>query len=211
MKKLISLVLLVALTACNGQEAKYVEGKHYTKVSETASAKPEVREYFSFYCPHCLRYEPLMQDLARSLPEGVTFEKNHVDFLRAASPEIQFDITKALAVAKQLPQKERLIAAIFKEIQGQGRPITSPDDLRRIFVTNGVDGELFDKKFKSDAVNAEAKKQKKNQDDLVAKRALTGVPTVVVNGKYRVNPSELDQSDFVNDYKKLVIHLSQMD
>ncbi|TKB46614.1 thiol:disulfide interchange protein DsbA/DsbL [Thalassotalea mangrovi] len=211
MKKLMSLFLVTALAAFSSQAAKYVEGKHYTIVSETASATPEVREYFSFYCPHCLRFEPFMQDLARSLPEGVTFEKNHVDFLRAASPEVQFDITKALVVAEQLPQKERLIGAIFNEIQVQRRPITSPDDIRKIFVMNGVDGEQFDKMFKSFAVNSQAKKQKKNQDDLVAKRALTGVPTVVVNGKYRVNASELDKADFLNDYKNIVIYLSQMD
>ncbi|QDO99958.1 thiol:disulfide interchange protein DsbA/DsbL [Thalassotalea sp. PS06] len=211
MKKLVSLFLVTALAAFGSQAVeKYVEGKHYTKVSDTASAKKEVREYFSFYCPHCLRFEPFMQDLARSLPEGVSFEKNHVDFLRAASEEVQFNITKALVVAEQLPQKNQLIGAIFNEIQVQQRPITSEADIRKIFVMNGVDGEKFDKMFKSFSVNSQAKKQKKNQDDLVAKRALTGVPTIVVNGKYRVNANELDRSDFLNDYKNLVIYLSQM-
>ncbi|TLU65713.1 thiol:disulfide interchange protein DsbA/DsbL [Thalassotalea litorea] len=211
MKKLITLFLVTALAAFSSQAAKYVEGKHYTKVSETASAKPEVREYFSFYCPHCLRFEPFMQDLARSLPEGVSFEKNHVDFLRAASEQVQFDITKALVVAEQLPQKNQLIGAIFNEIQVQRRPITSQEDIRKIFVMNGVEGEKFDKLFKSFAVNSQAKKQKKNQDDLVAKRALTGVPTIVVNGKYRVNANELDRADFLTDYKNIVVYLSQLD
>ena len=93
MKKIqqLFMVLLVPLfafsiTAC---AEKYTEGKQYTKVNETISAKAEVREYFSFYCPHCLRFEPFMETVKKNLPEGVKFERNHVDFLRAASPEIQ--------------------------------------------------------------------------------------------------------------------------
>ena len=35
----------------------------------------------------------------------------------------------------------------------------------------------------------------KHQNDLVKRRALTGVPTVVVNGKYRIEASMVDNSN----------------
>lgn len=187
--------------------ANYEEGKHYTMVSETASAKPEVREYFSFYCPHCLRFEPFMKDLAKSLPEGATFEKNHVDFLRAASPEVQFNITKALVVAESLPQKEQLVASMFDAIQVQRKPLASTSELRALFERSGVDGDKFEKAMASFGVNSKAKQMKKFQDEMAAKGALTGVPTIIVNGKYRVNASELDRANYLSDYKNLVLHL----
>lgn len=206
MKKLASLLvmLLMPLMACS---ADYTEGKQYTKVSEDITAKPEVREYFSFYCPHCLRFQPFMESVEKQLPEGVTFEQNHVDFLRAASPQIQQLLSKGVVVAEQLGMKAKLTDAVFNYLQVQRAVITSEKDLRNIFVLNGADGDKFDKLMTSFSVNSKAKLMKKNQDYFSKKGALTGVPTVIVNGKYRINNAELDKDNFEQDYKKLITYL----
>ena len=211
MKKIqqLFMVLLVPLfafsiTAC---AEKYTEGKQYTKVNETISAKAEVREYFSFYCPHCLRFEPFMETVKKNLPEGVKFERNHVDFLRAASPEIQAKLTKSVVVAEQLGMDDKLVGAIFNYIQVQRASITSEKDIRNIFVLNGVDGDKFDKLMKSFSVSSKAKSMKKNQDVMSKKGALKGVPTIIVNSKYRINNQELDENNFEQDYQNLIKHL----
>ena len=196
MKKLFAGLLVALLVPFFANAANYEEGKQYTKVSEKASKKPEVREYFSFYCPHCLRFEPFFAGVKKQLPEGVTFERNHVDFLQFTSPEIQFLLTKALVTAQQLKVEEKVVAAIFNYIQVQRASVSSDKDIRNIFVINGVDGEKFDKAFNSFAVNSKAKLMKKNQDELAKKRALSGVPAVFVNGKYRINVDKLDRNNF---------------
>lgn len=205
-KKIAGLMMLVALPFTI-MAADYEEGKHYTQVNNKASSKPEVREYFSFYCPHCLRFEPFFAGVKKTLPEGVKFQRNHVDFLRFTTPEIQFMLTKALVVAQQLKMEEKLVAAIFNYLQVQRASITSEKDIRNVFVLQGADGEKFDKLFKSFAVNSQAKLMKKNQDELVRKRALTGVPAVVVNGKYRINADKLDRNNFEQDYANLIKYL----
>jgi thiol:disulfide interchange protein DsbA len=208
MQQLFMVLLMplfaLSITAC---AEKYTEGKQYTEVNETVSAKAEVREYFSFYCPHCLRFEPFMETVKNSLPEGVKFERNHVDFLRAASPKIQAMLTKSVVVAEQLGMGNKLVNAVFNYIQIQRAVITTEKDIRNIFVLNGADGEEFDKLMKSFSVNSKAKSMKKNQDTMSKKRALTGVPTIIVNGKYRVNSSELDKDNFEQDYRDLILHL----
>ena len=211
MKKIFASLLMVMLLPFAAQAANYQEGKHYTKVSEQLSKKPEVREYFSFYCPHCLRFEPFFANVKKNLPEGVSFERNHVDFLRFTTPEIQFMVTKALATAQQLKVEDKMAAAIFNYLQVQRGAITEAKDIRNIFVLNGVDGAAFDKAFKSFSVNSKAKLMQKMQNDLVKKRALTGVPAVVVNGKYRINADKLDRNNFEQDYIKLVKYLSSLD
>jgi thiol:disulfide interchange protein DsbA len=207
MKKIISLFLVILLTPLAAFAAQYQAGEHYTVVNENLSSKPEVREYFSYYCPHCMKFEPFMQDLKKGLPEGVKFEKNHVDFLRAASPEVQFSLTKASVVADQLGQEYKLSGAIFNYIHKQRAAFTSEKDIRNVFVLNGVDGEKFDKLMKSFSINSKAKQMKKKQDYFSGKGVLTGVPTIIVNDKYRVNADKLDRNDFVNDYKNLVHYL----
>jgi thiol:disulfide interchange protein DsbA len=203
------LVILMPLLAfsMSATAAQYTEGKQYSKVNETLSKKVEVREYFSVYCPACFRFEPFMHTVKKSLPENVSFERNHVDFLRGASPKIQQLITKAIVVAEQFDNTDKLIGAIFNYVQVQKAVITSEKDLRNIFVLNDADGAKFDKLMKSFTVNSRAKSLKKNQDTMSKKGALKGVPAIIVNGKYRINAQELDRKNFEQDYQNLIKYL----
>ncbi|WP_440877540.1 thiol:disulfide interchange protein DsbA/DsbL [Thalassotalea sp. PLHSN55] len=210
MKKFISLMVIMMMPLFV-QAAPYTEGKQYTKVSEVQSKKPEVREYFSFYCPHCRSFEPLVAQVKKQLPEGVTFEYNHVDFLRGASPQIQQLLSKGLVVAQQLGMEKKLMTAMFNYIQVQRASITSEKDLRNVFVLNGADGEEVDKLMKSFSVNNKAKSMKRHQEKLTKTRAITGVPTIVVNGKYRINNGALDRKNVEQDLNNLVQHLLTLD
>lgn len=211
MKKLFAGLMVALLVPFFANAADYQEGKQYTKVSEKLSKKPEVREYFSFYCPHCLRFEPFFAGVKKQLPQGVKFERNHVDFLQFTTKDIQFMLTKALATAQQLKVEEKVVSALFNYIQVQRASIGSEKDIRNIFVINGVDGAAFDKTFKSFAVNSKAKLMQKHQDELSKKRALTGVPAVFINGKYRINVDKLDRNNFEQDYNNLVKYLLELD
>lgn len=206
MKKLVSLFAMFVLPVA-AFAADFTEGKHYTKVSEQLSAKAEVREFFSFYCPHCFQFEPFMANLKKKLPADVKFEMNHVDFLRAASPKVQQSLTKAVVVAHKMGLEKSVIGAIFNYIHVQKAVFTSEKDIRNVFVLNGADGEKFDKLMKSFGVSSQAKAMKKLQEEYSRKGALSGVPTVIVNGKYRVDAKGLDSSNFEQEYNNLVSYL----
>lgn len=210
-RNLVAIVMPLLAFSCFASANDYVEGKQYTKVSEQASSKKEVREYFSVYCPHCLRFEPFMQEVKKNLPADVSFERNHVDFLRGASPKVQHMVTQAIVVAEEMDMADKLVAALFNYVQVQRAVITSEKDIRNIFVLNGADGEKFDKLMKSFSVINKAKSLKKNQDTLAAKGAIKGVPTIFVNGKYRINFAELDKNNFEQDFHKLVKYLTNLD
>ena len=170
-------------------------------MSEVASKKPEVREYFSFYCPHCRSFEPLVADVKKQLPEGVAFEYNHVDFLRGASPQIQQMLSKGLVVAQQLGMEKKLMGALFNYIQVQRATITSEKDIRNVFVLNGAEAAKVDKLMKSFTVNNKAKQMKKHQEKLTKVGGITGVPSIVINGKYRINNGALDKKDPAKRFK----------
>ncbi|MFQ3313430.1 MAG: thiol:disulfide interchange protein DsbA [Colwellia sp.] len=213
MNKILKSLLLMPLLALsvNVAATQYTEGEQYTKVNETVTKKKEVREYFSVYCGHCFKFEPIMHGLKKSLPKDATFERNHVDFLRGASPKIQQMITKSIVVAEQLENSDKLVGAVFNYIHVQKAVITSEKDLRNIFVLNGADGDKFDKLMKSFSVNSKAKSLKKYQENMTAKRVLTGVPTIIVNGKYKVDATKLDKNNFEQDYQNLVKYLLELD
>ena len=202
MSLFIMLLLPLMASATN-----YQEGKHYTVVSEQATKNPEVREFFSFYCPHCLRFEPFMAGVKKQLPAGVKFEYNHVDFLLGASPTMQQTLSKAVVVAEKMGMESKLMGAIFNYIHVKRSVFTSEKDVRKIFVLNGVDGEKFDKLMKSFGVNSNAKQMKKKQNYYSKNRGLTAVPAVIVNGRYRIENLAIDKNNFEEDYNNLVKHL----
>lgn len=187
MKKLLGLFAALVISA-SSFAVELEENVHYQVIDKKSkgTAKPEIKEFFSYYCPHCMTFEPLAKSLKkRADAEGYKFVKSHVDFLRQAGPEIQMMLTKALVTSEKL-NAPQVNDAIFNYIQNQRAAITSEKDVRNLFVINGVDGEKFDKVFNSFAVVAAAKKMKKEQDSLASKRILTGVPTFIVNGKYKI-------------------------
>ena len=62
MKKLFALVATLMLSL-SAHAAQFKEGQHYKVLDLEASSKPTVTEFFSFYCPHCNSFEPIIQQL----------------------------------------------------------------------------------------------------------------------------------------------------
>lgn len=198
---------LFAATAISAQASKFEEGKHYTVISEQGTNKPELREYFSYYCPTCRAYEPYLNDFKKVLPNGVKLEKTHVDFMGHTTPEIQFMLSKGLIIAEKTGVAKKFSSAVFKYLQTDRAKINSEKDVRNLFVLSGGDGAKFDNGMKSFSIVSHAKRNKKIQDKLSNARQLTAVPTMVVNGKYLINSKELDSKNFFSEYTALVAYL----
>lgn len=211
MKKLfvLAMALLLPLTAC--AEAKYEQGKQYDVVADVATSKPEVKEFFSFYCPHCYQFEPIMQSVEHKLPDGTSFKKMHVDFLRAASPELQEALTRAYVVADFQHQGDKIAMAFFNRIHRDRAGFANADDIRQLMLINDFDAATYDKALKSFSVNSAVKQMKKEQTELSDRRILTGVPMLLVNGKYRINLAELDKKNVEQDLQNLIAFLLAKD
>ncbi len=206
MKKILIACAMMILSL-SASAVQYQEGKHYTVVSDRATSKPELREYFSFYCPACRGFESYLSDFKKALPADGSFEKTHVDFMGHTSEEIQFMLGQALVVAEKTGVAEKFSPAIFNHLQTQRATISTKDDIRNVFVLNGGDGDKFDKGFNSFSVVSQTKRNKKVQDKLSVARHLTSVPTFVVNGKYLINAKALDRNNFLVEYKNLIAYL----
>ena len=204
MKKWLFLALTAALSV-SVQAADLTEGKQYVVVEgQQQSAQPEVLEFFSFYCPHCYYFETqfhIPQKISESLPEGTPFKQYHVDFLGRQSE----NLTRAWALAIAIKAEEKVKLPLFKA--AQANTLSSMNDIRQIFIDNGISAEQFDGGINSFAVSGLVAKQQ----NLVEKYQLRGVPDFYVNGKYRVNTEGLarDEKGFVAEYVETVKGLLQ--
>jgi thiol:disulfide interchange protein DsbA len=205
MKKIVLalfMTLLLPLQACAQEQWK--EGEHYLVISDEATETPQINEYFSFWCPHCFNFEPLVAKIKSKMGKDVEFQKVHVNFMGFTSPEVQDDATRAMMVARALKKDDAMIQAIFKSIHVQKSPVTSIKDLKNIFIANGVEAAEFDKLVSSFGVNSML--QKNNQLITKYRKHLSGVPNFIVNGKFQAKfTRDMTNDDIVN----LIVWLSK--
>ena len=174
--------------------ADYQEGVHYTVINDgPGSAKPEITEFFSFYCGHCYNFsKTVLPKIEKTLPEGVAFNQAHVEFI---GREMGVEMSRAFAIAHQLKVEKKIEAAIFDAIHEKKQRFTNLNDIRLLFIANGVEGKDFDAAANSFMVNAQMSKMKR--DTTNAK--ISGVPSLVVNGKYRVETGAIKSYDELLD------------
>jgi thiol:disulfide interchange protein DsbA len=198
---LIGLAILMPLQAC--AQERWQEDTHYTVISEQATEKKEVLEFFSFWCPHCFSFEPIVKNMKSKLADDVEFKKVHVNFMGFTSAAIQDEATKAMMVAKALKKSVQLNQAIFQHIHVSRSAITGIQDLKNIFVANGVESGEFDKMVSSFAVNSMLKMNNKSIDDY--RKHVRSVPNFIVNGKFQATFTRDMNPDDMTD---LIVYLS---
>ncbi|MDG1253698.1 MAG: thiol:disulfide interchange protein DsbA/DsbL [Glaciecola sp.] len=207
-KTIISIafaVLSVFISAQASAQIRFVENEHYKVISDEATAKPEVKEFFSFWCPHCFNFEPLVAEMKKNLDPSVKFDKVHVNFMGFAGQDLQDDVTKAMMIGRALDKSEQVNLAIFNFIHRQRGRITNATDVRTILVDSGIDATQFDKMNKSFAVNSMLKKNNKAIDQF--RRHVSGVPNFIVNGKFQ---AQFTRDMTPDDMVDLIVFLSTM-
>lgn len=139
--------------------------------------KIEVIEFFWYGCPHCYSLEPAMNAWLKTKPANVEFIRQPAVF-----SDLWGKHAKAFYTAEALSVSEKTHAAFFDAIQNKKQKLDSEDELAKFFAAHGVKDEDFRAAYNSFSVDA-----KMRQAEAMASRyGITGVPALIVNGKYRV-------------------------
>jgi thiol:disulfide interchange protein DsbA len=155
-------------------------GNNYTLLSPTqpTSSSPdkvEVAEVFWYGCPHCYDLEPFMARWVARKPDYVSF----VHIPGVGQPLWKFH-ARAFYTAEALGKGEEMHAAFFREIHENGNYLETEDKLRDFFAKFGVSAADFKATFDSFAVQTKLQRA----EELNRRYRVTGVPAIVVNGKY---------------------------
>lgn len=183
MRNLILSAALISasLFGMTAQAAEPLEaGKQYVELSNAVPVavpgKIEVVELFWYGCPHCYAFEPVVNPWVEKLPADVNFVRIPAMFGGPWDAHGQMFLTlEAMGV------EHKVHAAVFEAIQKEGKRLTKPDEMADFLATQGVDKDKFLATFNSFAIAGQIKKAK----ELAQKYGISGVPTMVVNGKYR--------------------------
>ena len=160
---------------------RYQEGRHYTTlpVAQPTSAGPgqvEVAEVFWYGCPHCYTLEPFLQSWRLDgIPDNTLF----VQIPAALNPSWQIH-ARVFYTAEALGILEQVHPAIFREIHVNRNPLNTRERLVEFFARFDVSEQDFVSAWDSFAVQTNLRRA----DAQVRRFRLSGVPAVVVNGKY---------------------------
>lgn len=183
-------------------DGKWVEGKNYFRIEPaqpkaTATDKIEVTEVFSYGCPACNAFHPIVAKLAASLPANAVMAYLPASFIPQENwPMLQraYFTAKALGVADKA--NDAMYDAVWKtnELSAEsptGNGLKPADalptiaDAAKVYAKYGADPKEFVAVANSFSVNT----QMKRADDLIKAYGVTQTPTLVVDGKYRFDPS----------------------
>lgn len=187
----------LALTALFGLPAaaeEFQSGTHYNELRTpqpvSVPGKIEVAEVFWYGCPACNMFESVLNPWSAQLPDDVHFVRIPAQFnevlnlharLYYTLEVLKVDAAVHHAVFAGIHEKKdpRLLAG------RDGRKVILPttEQLASFVAEQGVDKEQFLKTYDSFAVSNRLAKA----DRTVRGYQITGVPEVIVNGKYRID------------------------
>lgn len=187
----------LALTALFSIPAMAAEtfqaGKQYTELRAAqpvaVPGKIEVAEVFWYGCPACNMFEGVLKPWTKKLPADVNFVKVPAQFNEVLSMHARLYYTlEVLKVDSKV--HEAVFAGIHEKKDPRvtpardGRKVTlpTPEQLADFVAEQGVDKGQFLKTYDSFAVRNRLAKA----DKLVRSYQISGVPEMVVNGKYRI-------------------------
>jgi thiol:disulfide interchange protein DsbA len=159
-------------------------GRQYTELSSpvpvSQPGKIEVVELFWYGCPHCYQFEPTLNPWVEKLPGDVNFVRVPAMFGGIWDVHGQLFITlESMGVEKKVHD------AVFEAIHKEKRKLATPEEMAEFLAAHGVDKGKFLSTFNSFAVKGQMAKAKK----LAMSYQITGVPVLIVNGKYRFDIS----------------------
>ncbi len=185
-------------TAAAPKEWKFSEGKHYHRLVPTqptvgGADKIEVAEIFSYDCPHCDAFDPVINGWAENVPANARFIRIPALWQPLWRLHGRLYYTEeVLARNGKLTDVRAFHAAVFNEFHRMRNRLTSEDAIQKLFERFGVSKDDFLNTWNSFEVN-----QKLGvANDLVRRYNITGVPAVVVNGKYRTGAGPSDAGSF---------------
>lgn len=160
-----------------------------------ADGRIEVAEVFSYTCPHCAHFEPMLLEWRARQPADVTFVP--VAGLFGANPE---PFARAFYAAEALGVRAKAHEALFNALHVErtlDAQTATPQSIAAVYARFGVDPAQFTAAMASTATTDAIARA----NDFILKAGVDGTPGIVVAGKYRVTGKTME------DMLRITTHL----
>jgi thiol:disulfide interchange protein DsbA len=190
---LLTVLLVPGLTAA---QQRFEEDVHYFSIFPEQPGgegkRVKVTEFFLYTCPHCEKLEPYINSWLQRKPANVDFDRVPAMFNRET---IQMH-GRTFYALRLMGLSDKLHEKIFHAIHSEGEQFTTQGDMEAFLEEQGVDLVAYRKAMKSFAVSTQARRAAALAD----RYELRSVPSIVIDGKYRVTGLVGEAMMKVTDY-----------
>lgn len=162
--------------------AQLVEGQDYrvlTPPRPTSSpGKIEVVEFFSYGCPHCAKFNPLLSAWLARQPKDLAFKRVPISFDR---PQWT-NLARTYYALDAIGDLKKLDAALFRAIHDDKQNLDDEQSIADWVGRQGGDATRFASAYVSFSVNS----QTVQADQMAEDYRIDGIPTLAVDGRYVV-------------------------
>ena len=158
-----------------------VEGRDYKAVNPPqpteSGNKIEVLEFFSYGCPHCGEFEPILQNWLKTVPADVAFHRVPVIFQDRWVP-----LAKEYYTLEALGEDARLSPEMFTAIHGKGTNMSSEKTFFDWAAAHGIDRKKVEDMYNSFAIAGKMNRARQ----MAQSYSVQSVPLIVIDGKFVV-------------------------
>lgn len=178
------VIAMMLFAGVANAQMTFREGTDYQSISPAVSTsqpdKVVVTEVFWYGCPHCFRFEPYVERWSSSLPAGVVFEQ-----VPSSLNPRWTEHARAYYSFKMMGALDQAHRAFFDAIHIKRQRLTSLDTIAEFVAEIGLDENTFRETYFSFPVDTQIRKNIQKEK----RYGHSGVPAVIVNGKYLVSAS----------------------
>jgi thiol:disulfide interchange protein DsbA len=182
----ISIVALTFLALSTSPQASIIAGHDFVVLStpqrQESNGKIEVVEFFSWGCPHCYEFYPMLSRWLGSLPKDASFKRVPVGL---GHPEWEA-LARAYYALQSTGDVDRLDSQIFQDIHKNHVWLYDEASITAWVGKHGVNVPKFTVAFRSFNVNMTAGQAEQKAEDY----RIPGVPALAIAGKYIVEGGE---------------------
>ncbi len=145
-----------------------------------------VYEFFGYTCPHCYHFEPFLNKWIEGKPDYAVLKRVPLNFQPAWAIFQQSFLT-----AETMGLVDKTHSQLFKALHEEHKRFRTIDELASWYANEaGVNKEAFLSTAESFILDAAQRKA----DNMGFKMQITGTPSLVVNGKYKVSNKIKDRN-----------------
>ncbi len=189
-----------AVMATSSHAADYTADIHYFKLPAPQPVQTgnqiEVLELFWYGCPHCYKLEPVIEKWRTNKPKNAAYVR-----LPAILRDTWAFHARVYFTFEAMDMADKLHANFFDELHKRKNRIRTKDQLIPFLKANGVPTDQFFDAYDSFAVDSKLRHSQLMSD----KYAATGVPTMIVDGKYRATATSAGGNEKLMDLVNFLV------
>jgi len=186
MLKITAAIAGLIVLAGSAMAEPFREGEHFQRIGTPVSVsteRVEVIEAFAYPCPACRNFLPHITSWEEEQAGTVEFSRLPIALQRG------WDLfARAYYTAQVMGVDEGAHEAMFNALHDERRQFRSFDDVAEFYTDFGVEKEAFLNTAESFAVDSRMRQNR----NLVRQYGIRSTPTMIVHGKWRVQPNNFD-------------------